>query len=246
MRRWTSVNLLAQLRRRAATQWRGWRPGTLPRLLGGIAVAWGVAAAFTVGVTLLARSLADDGLAAWDRRVMQAIADDALPLKFTDGIILESPGNLFILIPVVLLASGAAIWRGKLAVALALPLAYVAARFLIWTGWHLWDRQRPDLIADGVAALSAHSFPSGHALLSTTVYGLLAWLWMRATKRLGERAFAGVVLLLLVVAVGGARLVLGAHWPSDCIAGAAIGLLYLVGITLAIRWAEGHAVARPA
>ena len=208
-------------------------------------MAWVAAALLCAGLTLFARSVADDGLADWDRRQMEAIADGVLPLKFTDGIILESPGNLFILIPICLITAGIAAWRGKVLVAIALPVSYVAARFLIWGGWHLWDRQRPDFIADGAAALSAHSFPSGHALLTATVYGFLAWLWMRSTKSVAERGLAGLLLLGLLVVVGGARLLLGAHWPSDVAAGAVIGIVYLVGNALSVVWAERHAAANP-
>src|SRR3712207_6934939 len=53
-----------------------------------------------------------------------------------------------------------------------------------------WDRARPDLVAGGAAALSTHSYPSGHTLLICTTYGLLAWLWIRSTRVWAERALA--------------------------------------------------------
>jgi membrane-associated phospholipid phosphatase len=206
-------------------------------------LAWIVAAGVCIGLTLGGKAVADDGLQAWDERHLLHVRDSTAwasfwKLKFTDGIILESPGNLFILIPVTLFVTGFALWHRRLVLAVATVLCYVAARFLIWLGWGIWDRQRPDLVENGAAALSAHSFPSGHVILTMTTFGLLAWLWMRATASVVERVVAGLVLLLLVFAVGIARLRLGAHWPSDVIAGGIVGAVWLTGTILSIVWAE--------
>lgn len=80
--------------------------------------------------------------------------------------------------------------------------------------------------------LRRSSFPSGHAVTAFVSAACLAchlpaW-WQRA------------LLLLLALLVGLSRVVVGAHWPVDVCAGAAIGLLsaYL-GLQLARRWPAG-------
>ncbi len=186
-----------------------------------MAVAWIVAAGLTVALTTTAKEVADDGLADWDRTHLLHVRDGTSwagfwKLKFTDGIILESPGNLFILIPTTLLAAGWAAWRGRVVVAIAVPLCYVAARGLIFLGWGLWDRSRPDLIEGGAAALAAHSFPSGHVILSLTTYGLVAWLWMRASGSYVERVLIGLLLLAFAAVVGLARLRLARTGRATC------------------------------
>ena len=246
MARWASANLLSQTWRRAKPAWRALPRGTMPRLVGGMLAAWLATAAVVAGLTLSAKSLADNGLADWDYRQTLLVRDgrgwaSIWPLKFTDAIILESPANLFILIPLTALAAGWSLWRGRVALATAFVLHYALARFLIWLGWGLWDRARPQVIENGAAALSAHSFPSGHVILAFTTYGLLAYLWMAATRSVIERVAVAALLLLFATVIGYARLRLGAHWASDCLAGGIAGIVWLTGTVLSLRWAEGHA-----
>ena len=223
---------------------RGWRDlpgGTFPRLLLGLLVAFVVAMGVTIGLTMAAKG--SDSLHDWDTRVMEDLAAErgpiaSLGLSFTDGIVLESYSNIAILGPLTLLCIGWSIWREKLDLAATFALTYVLARFLIWTGWWLWPRSRPDLIADGAAALSAHSFPSGHVALTFTTYGLLAVLLARAGRNVIERIVPIILLLVLATIVGLARLRLGAHWPSDTLAGGVIGIVWLTGVSLSLAWAR--------
>jgi undecaprenyl-diphosphatase len=72
------------------------------------------------------------------------------------------------------------------------------------------------------------SFPSGHVLGETLVYGLLFWLAPRLfpwrTVVIAIRVFCALVVVL----GGPARLFVGAHWPSDVIGSMLLTLLYLV------------------
>ncbi len=240
------VDFASNLWSRLKEGWRTVPRGSLPKLLIGLVIAWLVAAGVTAAITTWAESQAKDAdgnltgwLHAWDDRTIRGFLD-VVPFKFTDGIIFESPSNLFILIPVTILGIIYAAWQRRPLLAVAFALNYVLARFLIWTGWGLWDRQRPDFVEGGAAALAAHSFPSGHVLLTFTSYGLFVYLWAAASRNMIERVIAFALLLLLAFVVSAARLILGAHWPSDCIAGAVAGSVWLVGVILSLRWAEGR------
>ena len=242
---WESIALVRELGRRWRRDFAALPEGTLSRLLLGILVAWlacaiVVAAAAWIGPQLLERGLQD-----WDMGVMVAVRDKS-PLSFASGIMLESPGNILITLPVMIAAIALSVWHGRLLFAVALPFAYVFARLLILEGWWLWDRPRPTLIADGKAALETHSFPSGHILLALYVYGMLTWIWVSASLNRREQALAWLLPVAIALAVGYSRLLLGAHWPSDMIAGFFIGGLYLVLVLLALRRAEADlAVQRP-
>ncbi len=79
---------------------------------------------------------------------------------------------------------------------------------------------------------SSPSFPSGHAQNAVTNWGYLA-------VRLHNRIF-GAVALLLMLAIGLSRIVLGVHFPQDVIGGWLIGLVLLAAFCraepLLSRW----------
>lgn len=87
-----------------------------------------------------------------------------------------------------------------------------------------------------VAAASAdgYGFPSGHAIITTVVWGALALVLDAGTR--GQRALvAGVVVALVALA----RVALGVHYAVDVLAGVAVGLALLaVGMGLARRRAR--------
>ena len=159
-------------------------------------------------------------------------------MSFSNAILLESFGNLAYLVPLTLAAMIWAARRGRPLLALSFPVAYLLQRPLVLLGWQLWNRQRPKLIADGIAAPGLHSFPSGHVALMLAVYGLLAYLWFRASRSTIERALIVVLTAALLGVTGWARVRLGAHWPSDILAGYLIGAAWLASVIVALRQAE--------
>lgn len=76
------------------------------------------------------------------------------------------------------------------------------------------------------------SMPSGHALTASATAALL---WIG----LGSRRGPAIALLAVVAAtlVAMSRVVVGAHWPSDVLVGAGLGLWAVVLAVLLSRWA---------
>lgn len=85
------------------------------------------------------------------------------------------------------------------------------------------------------------SFPSGHAMVSLIVFGMLAYLLLLLGPR-NRRAQVAIVgcATLLVLAIGLSRLYLGAHYFSDVVGGYAAGMLWLSacisGLEVTRRW----------
>jgi undecaprenyl-diphosphatase len=80
---------------------------------------------------------------------------------------------------------------------------------------------------------SGYSFPSGHAVAGAALYPLLGWLLLRG-RGLGRTGYA--LGLAVGVFVGLGRLYVGVHWPSDVLAGWALGAALSLG---AVRWLDG-------
>ncbi|MBV9834412.1 MAG: phosphatase PAP2 family protein [Alphaproteobacteria bacterium] len=91
--------------------------------------------------------------------------------------------------------------------------------FLLKAGF---ARPRPDLVAHLVKETSM-SFPSGHSANSAVIYLTLAILLAGTQTQLRVRWLIIICALLLTITIGATRVYLGVHWPSDVVAGWAIG-----------------------
>ena len=91
-------------------------------------------------------------------------------------------------------------------------------------------RTRPDTIYVTHMRFKTYSFPSGHSFGSFLVYGLLAYLAFKHFS--APWNWVSLVLLsFLIISVGTSRVYLGAHFPTDVIAGwilAAISLFLII------------------
>jgi membrane-associated phospholipid phosphatase len=81
-------------------------------------------------------------------------------------------------------------------------------------------RERPNVAR--LVQASGFSFPSGHTASSAAVYAAIALLAGRRRSRRAKAVLAGAAGGI-TVAVGTSRVLLGAHWLTDVIAGAALG-----------------------
>ncbi|HYF31464.1 MAG TPA: phosphatase PAP2 family protein [Chitinophagaceae bacterium] len=84
------------------------------------------------------------------------------------------------------------------------------------------------------------SFPSGHALMSFSFYGLLIYLiWHHVTRPWLKWSLI-VFLLLLILLIGFSRIYLRVHYASDVMAGFAMGAIWLVLSIWIIRRIENY------
>ena len=97
---------------------------------------------------------------------------------------------------------------------------------------------RPDGFA---AAATSYSFPSGHASMSTVIYGFLAVL-IAPALRAGWRWLPYAAAALLVGAIAFSRLYLGAHWLADVLAGVGLGGAWVAVLAIA---RQRHAAVSP-
>ena len=88
-------------------------------------------------------------------------------------------------------------------------------------------RPAPDLVGVSVA-LQDPSFPSGHTVQYTTLFGFVFFLVYTLAQPSARRTALLFLIALPVVTVGPSRLYLGQHWLSDVLGGYALALLLLI------------------
>jgi membrane-associated phospholipid phosphatase len=208
----------------------------LVALAGGLAILMLALVALVVTTRALERA----GWLRWERGFIEQFEHRA-PVSFGWAMWIESPGNGVVLWPLVLIAAGVAAWRRRTLLAITIFAGFVLLDVAVLTGWQMWKRERPDLVAGGVASSgeSFSAFPSGHVSQTIVVYGLLAALWLRRSGIRGEAIFGWSLVAALTLVVAMARLRLGAHWPTDVAAGAILGVVWLVALLRALRY-ERH------
>ena len=93
-----------------------------------------------------------------------------------------------------------------------------------------FQRARPDAIT-ALVHENSFSFPSGHAMGSSALaFALIIMLW-----RTKWRWFAVVIGALCIPLIGFTRVYLGAHYPSDIIAGWCVSAIWVVTVYIALE-----------
>ena len=103
----------------------------------------------------------------------------------------------------------------------------------------LFQRKRP--LSPLLKAAKGLSFPSGHAIMAVTFYGLLAYILQHTIESNWLRILLTILLILLALLIGFSRVYLRVHYASDVLGGFIIGLLWLLISLAVIKWLEGYA-----
>jgi undecaprenyl-diphosphatase len=102
----------------------------------------------------------------------------------------------------------------------------------------LFQRKRP--LSPLLKAAKGLSFPSGHAIMAVTFYGLLIYILQHTITTEWLKWFLIIVVFVLIVLIGFSRIYLRVHYASDVAAGFIIGLLWLLLSLAVLKWLEGY------
>lgn len=136
-------------------------------------------------------------------------------------------GSHYFLVPANLLLMGYAFfimkdkWFGIKVTAVAFSSLFVMFALKIF-----FNRSRPKIPLLG--EVPGLSFPSGHAFMSFTFFGLLIYIINKQIKSVWIQLVLTLLCLGMIILIGLSRIYLRVHYLSDVMAGMALGLMWLV------------------
>jgi undecaprenyl-diphosphatase len=205
-----------------------------------------VAAVLLFVFAVLADEVAEGDTRAFDERVLLALrvpgdpADPIGPRWFEEMMRdFTAIGGTGVLVLMVLTVAGFLGLTGKGHAALAIIVAVSGGTLLSQTMKWAYARPRPELVPHGAEVYTA-SFPSGHAMMSAIVYLTLGAMLARTQSSQAVKAYIIGVAIFLTVLVGTSRVYLGVHWPTDVLAGWALGALWAIASWLAMLWLQSR------
>ncbi|MGJ0119733.1 phosphatase PAP2 family protein [Williamsia sp. MIQD14] len=120
------------------------------------------------------------------------------------------------------------LWRiGSRDRALTVLIGSASGWLLMQALKHLIARPRPEP-RFRVIAIDTFSFPSGHAMMSAVVLGLVGVAaWQTSTRVRAHPAILAIAPAASLL-IGASRVYLGVHWTTDVVAGWVIGAIWVV------------------
>jgi membrane-associated phospholipid phosphatase len=106
----------------------------------------------------------------------------------------------------------------------------------------LFDRPRPVLVH--LTEVSGLSFPSGHAMMSFSFYGLIIYLIFEKVNNRTLRYTLCLLLFVLMHLIGLSRVYLHVHYASDVLAGFALGTVWLIISLFILKKIENYSRKR--
>jgi undecaprenyl-diphosphatase len=184
----------------------------------------------------------------WAIRAMRNADDPAKPIGpawlHEAGRDLTALGGVAVLTLITVAVAGF-LWLRKMFGAMWLVLAATLGGLAVSSALKsAFERPRPDLVPH-LSIVHSSSFPSGHSMLSATVYLTLGALLGRFVQPLRLKAYFLLVALILTFLVGVSRVYVGVHYPTDVLAGWSAGLAWALLCWLAARALQQRGAVEP-
>ena len=205
-----------------------------------------VVAALAGGFGIIADEMSEGETSAFDNAILLLFRDpantaDPLGPPWLQEAVrdITALGSFSVLALILIFAVAALAMSGRRGTALFVAASVIGGEILSTIFKNAFNRTRPDFI-DPERVLSA-SFPSGHAALSAIVYLTLGTILAGSTEKLQLRIFYVGAAIFLTIIVGISRLYLGVHFPTDVLAGWALGIAWALLMGVAYRiWELRH------
>lgn len=193
-----------------------------------------IAGAALVLVTWLGREVLEGEVLAFDERLRALVHGSAAPRLTALMRAASFYGGPGVLVPAGLVAALAFLIKGWRRGALLAVVTLAGAGLLNGMLKFSFARIRPEAFFD-YPLPGSPSFPSGHALYAASIFGGLAVLLIARVRSRPVQVAIWLASLSLILLVGISRVYLGVHYPSDVLAGYAIGVIWVTTVAFGDR-----------
>jgi len=210
----------------------------------GVVIAMGVAALGLLGFMLIADETIEGDTHAFDEAILLALREpgdtaNAIGPPWFEAAVgdVTALGGYAVL---TLLVAGVVFYllsAGRRGTALLVAGSVISGTIMTSLLKLGFDRPRPDLVAHLSHAQNS-SFPSGHATVSAIAYLTLGVLLARAHARRRIKVLVMTYAVSLTLLIGASRVYLGVHWPTDVLAGWALGAAWAAAWWLLAWWLQ--------
>lgn len=223
-------------------------PATTPGVAGGVsqlaALILAIFGLSVVGFSKLAEDVStEDPIVSFDSSVAIWFHEHAI--RVATGLMgaITELGGTRVLTLVTFVATALLMRARRFSHAALMVAALVGGQALNWLLKTLFERPRPSF-GDPITTAAGFSFPSGHAMVSLTVYGALAFVIAARVRSPRLRAGVAGLALGLVLSIGLSRVYLGVHYVSDVLAAYTAGMAWLMLCALALLAASRRRAGR--
>lgn len=177
------------------------------------------------GFVEIGEEISDRWLSIVDRALLRLVEADREPEDTLFMIMLTHLGSATVCAVVGAVAALLFSLRGRRLAAWMIVFVLIGISILSLVLKYVYDRPRPDIspLVSGDFA----SFPSGHTMAATALYGFLTHILVRG-ESWPVRIIAWAAYTALVLGVGYSRVYLGVHWATDVVGGLLAGTAWLI------------------
>lgn len=185
-----------------------------------------------VAVTIAVHS--SSGLREAERAFLQGVVAIRTPALTSLARAVTLLGSTAATAAIVVVAAGTA-WRRRRPVLAAMPvLAWLGTLVSALLTKASFARARPDPTW-WLTYIAGSSYPSQHAALSACTFTAVAWITPALMARPWPSWFPWVAPAALALLVGGSRVYLGVHYPTDVVGGFCLGVFWTSAVARAFR-----------
>lgn len=174
----------------------------------------------------LAQGILDSDTFLFDQRAFQFANIYISPVHTQLMQYISFLGSHLFLIPANLVLIIVFILKGERWNSIKIPSVAISSVLMMLLLKLIFQRERP--VDPLLAQAAGFSFPSGHALMSITFYGLILYILIKQQRSIWLKFLYALIFTGFILMIGFSRIYLRVHYASDVIAGFSLGLVWLM------------------